>query len=290
MALAKPLQSLLLIRWRQVSILARNLVTWQRSPVLNRWNSLSMPARGAITGGTLGALYTGASWLENQLHGNSPVTTYVTYSAPFFTALAGRAIGKWRQRALTDPLMQVLRREAFESWIAEQQRALRRGKPRTLLFADLDNFKAWNDALGKPEGDALLQRIGREASAVIRFRDVAGVPGSHALGRWGGDELVFGGSFNEGQGAVVAKRLEGLVLKLQQEKLAALRNEMARAGGSRQRELSRLVGVLKQYPLGLSVAVRPLNPGDTLEGLKQELSRRLDVIKESRRPQRLRVV
>jgi diguanylate cyclase (GGDEF)-like protein len=52
---------------------------------------------------------------------------------------------------------------------------------RTLLFFDLDGFKAYNDAFGHSAGDALLARLGRELSAAVRDRGEAY--------RLGGDEF-----------------------------------------------------------------------------------------------------
>ena len=71
--------------------------------------------------------------------------------------------------ALTDLPNRVLFRERLEQAIAQT----RRGQGLALLCLDLDQFKAVNDTLGHPIGDALLQAVGArllECTAGDRYR------------------------------------------------------------------------------------------------------------------------
>jgi diguanylate cyclase (GGDEF)-like protein len=82
----------------------------------------------------------------------------------------------------TDALTGLLNRRGFlAAWEAEAARSRRSGRPTTLVLADLDGFKAVNDAAGHLAGDELLRRAARALAAEIRAQDV--------VGRWGGEEF-----------------------------------------------------------------------------------------------------
>lgn len=82
----------------------------------------------------------------------------------------------------TDELTQLPNRRAlfkqlalrFASARAQQQQV-------SLIFIDLDGFKAINDRFGHPCGDSFLVQVGKRLTAVARREDI--------VGRLGGDEL-----------------------------------------------------------------------------------------------------
>lgn len=81
-----------------------------------------------------------------------------------------------------DTLVPVLNRRAFVREIARFIAfAERYGTPASLLYVDLDGFKAVNDALGHAAGDAVLHHFSLLLSANVRDTDV--------VGRLGGDEF-----------------------------------------------------------------------------------------------------
>jgi diguanylate cyclase (GGDEF)-like protein len=88
--------------------------------------------------------------------------------------------------ARTDPLTGLLNRRGLgEALDRETARARRTGATVSLVLLDLDRFKALNDTLGHPAGDAALVGVSNVLRRGLRAGDVAG--------RWGGDEfgIVF---------------------------------------------------------------------------------------------------
>lgn len=88
-----------------------------------------------------------------------------------------------RRLANIDPLTQLANRSHFEDHLARAvATALRSRRKVTLLYIDLDGFKAVNDTLGHDVGDALLVEVGRRLASTLRESDFAA--------RIGGDELA----------------------------------------------------------------------------------------------------
>jgi diguanylate cyclase (GGDEF)-like protein len=85
--------------------------------------------------------------------------------------------------ATTDPLTGLPNHRALMSSLdRELERALRYRRPCSLIFFDVDHFKALNDTLGHPAGDGALNEIGLVAGRVLRGIDI--------LGRLGGEEFL----------------------------------------------------------------------------------------------------
>ena len=89
-----------------------------------------------------------------------------------------------RSLARTDPLTGAANARAFrEAAEVEMARARRTGRPLTLVYLDLDNFKRVNDGQGHAAGDALLKTFAEAARGRLRATDV--------LARIGGDEFAI---------------------------------------------------------------------------------------------------
>lgn len=83
----------------------------------------------------------------------------------------------------TDPLTELPNHRAVQSALKQElERAQRHICPCSLLFLDLDHFKALNDGYGHAAGDAVLHAFAGVLSTTIRSMDTAG--------RWGGEEFV----------------------------------------------------------------------------------------------------
>jgi len=74
-------------------------------------------------------------------------------------------------------------RAFYELLTHEQNRSRRFGRPLTLGYIDLDNFKLMNDLFGHPEGDTLLAAVAKTMQNSIRETDI--------IARLGGDEFVL---------------------------------------------------------------------------------------------------
>ncbi len=89
------------------------------------------------------------------------------------------------QQSLSDGLTGIANRRHFEKQLeVEWNRALRNQRPVSLILADVDCFKNYNDNYGHLAGDDCLKAVaGKLASAVNRSSDL--------VARYGGEEFVF---------------------------------------------------------------------------------------------------
>jgi len=88
------------------------------------------------------------------------------------------------RQAIRDPLTGCLRRESgLEMLEMQLALAIRRNAPLSVLFVDLDRFKAVNDEMGHEVGDVVLAIAAESLRAVTRESD--------AVIRWGGEEFVM---------------------------------------------------------------------------------------------------
>jgi diguanylate cyclase (GGDEF)-like protein len=84
---------------------------------------------------------------------------------------------------VTDPLTGTHNRRFFDEVIGrELQRHQRYRMPLSVVFVDIDRFKAINDTLGHETGDRVLREVALFLLRNIREADY--------IFRWGGDEFV----------------------------------------------------------------------------------------------------
>jgi len=130
-----------------------------------------------------------------------------TETANWLAGHAAIALGNARlhravqRQALVDGLTGLANRRPCEDALKrEVARAKRLGDPLAVIVADLDDFKAVNDAHGHPTGDKVLREFAEALKASVREVDVAS--------RWGGEEfvVVLPGT-DEAGGAQVAERI-----------------------------------------------------------------------------------
>jgi diguanylate cyclase (GGDEF)-like protein len=127
-------------------------------------------------------------------------------------------------RAETDALTGLRNRGAFEEDIAALL-ADQGAQPLTLLMLDLDGFKAFNDRLGHPAGDALLRKVARAISDAVRARDL--------VSRYGGDEfaILLPGT-TQAVGVQVAERIRAGISRLDSDAGISARASLGVAGNA----------------------------------------------------------
>lgn len=146
-------------------------------------------------GGLLLALASTAAWAwSNHLAGRVLEWTTVTLfnglsqfiafaTIAFLTATLRRQLEDERRASRADALTGAANSRAFyEVASVELARARRYGRPVSVAYLDLDDFKLVNDRLGHRGGDALLKRVSDALRGAVRQVDT--------VARLGGDEFV----------------------------------------------------------------------------------------------------
>jgi diguanylate cyclase (GGDEF)-like protein len=107
-----------------------------------------------------------------------------TFAATTTAALQNALLHAEVQKlAITDSLTGYMNRRGFDDLSArELERALRFGRPLSLIMIDIDNFKKINDTYGHAVGDRVLYHLAGRLQSSLREVDV--------LGRYGGDEFI----------------------------------------------------------------------------------------------------
>jgi diguanylate cyclase (GGDEF)-like protein len=108
----------------------------------------------------------------------------------------------------TDQLTGIANRRGFDEAVSrEWPRNIREKLPLSILMADVDNFKIYNETYGHPQGDAVLQLIAQI------LRGAAGRSVDYAA-RWGGEEYIVLLPNTHAQGAMdVAERIRAGIEK-----------------------------------------------------------------------------
>lgn len=152
-----------------------------------------------LAGQTSGLVMSWASagiWLvANELAGETHSRPFIAYwnaatRLAFFLLVAlllarlKDALAQAEQASRTDFLTGVLNGRAFGEAIAQEIRRVgRAGRPLSMAYVDLDDFKALNDHFGHSVGDTVLQAVAGILSARLRATD--------RVARLGGDEFAI---------------------------------------------------------------------------------------------------
>lgn len=112
-----------------------------------------------------------------------------------------KATSHYRQLSNRDALTGLYNLRYFRDHLAPMVvEAQVRGEPLSLIMADIDDFKKFNDGHGHPEGDKVLEGMGQAIGHCVRHDDLPC--------RYGGEEfaIILPGASQE-QGRTVAERI-----------------------------------------------------------------------------------
>lgn len=145
-----------------------------------------------------------APWIEM-----ASLVVFVTASSStpvgFIWMLNQRLLAEFKRQSVVDSLTGLLnRRGLLQASERELLQAGRTGKPLSVVIADIDHFKLFNDRYGHATGDIVLRETAGVFQSILRKNDL--------LARLGGEEfvLVLLGT-NEEAAAVLVERLRAAV-------------------------------------------------------------------------------
>jgi diguanylate cyclase (GGDEF)-like protein len=124
----------------------------------------------------------------------------------FFGARIHKAYEVIRNQAVTDALTGIPNRRSFSERILTEFRRSRRDKyPLSIIMADIDSFKSYNDSFGHKRGDECLKKVAQVIKETITR------PGDFCA-RYGGEEfiLILPNTPQEGA-AAVAERIRAAI-------------------------------------------------------------------------------
>ena len=88
-----------------------------------------------------------------------------------------------RTESLTDPLTSLANRKYFDTMLAKAMaEAAGRNEPLSLIMADIDHFKTFNDSFGHLTGDQVLRLVAMSLQQNVKGQDIAA--------RYGGEEFA----------------------------------------------------------------------------------------------------
>lgn len=141
---------------------------------------------------TIAAIAVALVWSTAEVIVIWPEFPWLAFALNVFTrsvtfTVIGRVVNKlWKERGSVakDPLTQLSSRfDFFDRFEIERERSERSCSPYSLLYIDVDHFKAFNEERGRQTGDAALQALADILRENSRRIDIAG--------RLGEDDFVL---------------------------------------------------------------------------------------------------
>jgi diguanylate cyclase (GGDEF)-like protein len=150
---------------------------------LNVWVAFRVPEPQAPAAGVT-AFVTVGLYLVTALGMQLMTFEDMTYELRMMNRRLESAQSDLREMVTTDALTGCRNRRFFDEIIGREiQRRKRYNVPLSMLFVDIDRFKAINDTLGHEAGDRVLQQVAAFLIRNVREADY--------VFRWGGDEFLI---------------------------------------------------------------------------------------------------
>lgn len=172
-------------------------------------------AGAVVASGAVFVTYVALAGEVRTIHAWHAAVTLTATSAFAWAVARGRAdrrriaalLETERRFSREDALTRLASMRALRERLAlEVDRMARTGKPLSLLYLDLDDFKQVNDERGHTAGDELLVRVGRILAAGVRKVDLCA--------RLGGDEFaVLMPETSASEALAVAERVQETMLR-----------------------------------------------------------------------------
>ncbi|MFY9693636.1 MAG: GGDEF domain-containing protein [Xanthobacteraceae bacterium] len=161
-----------------------------------------------------------------------------------------------RLESVTDPLTTLSNRKYFDAALAKGiAEATENNEPLSLLMADIDHFKGFNDQYGHLTGDQVLRLVALAVKQNVKGRDVAA--------RYGGEEFII---------SLPNTTLQSAITVADHVRRAVMTKElMRRSNGER---LGRVT---------ISIGAAVLHPGDTAQLLIERADKCLYAAKRNGR-------
>lgn len=154
-------------------------VAWFGSPVVAILMGIAGGVAFPVTQAINGEVYEGA-WVPGW---NFAVRAATYSTVVILASRLRRSLDHERALSRTDSLTGANPRHFYEAAQLELVRASRSGRPLTIAYLDVDNFKLVNDDYGHAAGDDLLRFVADTLAAATRPVDL--------VGRLGGDEFAL---------------------------------------------------------------------------------------------------
>src|SRR5688572_18696213 len=158
----------------------------------------------------IGALVTFGAWAFLRSHGLGAKAAELERTLELRTTELESARIQLQRLSTEDPLTAVANHEQFLEFLErEWRRSKRDGLPLTLIFIDIDHFRAYNREFGRKAGDDVLKEVSRVMASTV------GRPGD-LVARYHRDEFAMVLASTDGPGAFkIAERLRQGIEELQ---------------------------------------------------------------------------